>query len=53
LPSGDHDMTDLLIVIRNVVLAAILGWIGLEFAPEATDKDEKPGEQTYTLAVFN
>jgi hypothetical protein len=45
-------MTDLLIVIRNVVLAAILGWIGLEFAPDATDKDEKPSEQSYAMAIL-
>ena len=33
-------MTDLLIIIRNLVLATILGWLGLEFAPDSTDKDE-------------
>lgn len=44
-------MTDLLIMIRNVVLATILGWIGLEFAPN-TDKDEKPSDSSAIAAFF-
>lgn len=43
-------MTDLLILIRNLVLATILAWIGLEFAPEGPEKDEKPSEQVAVLA---
>jgi len=35
-------MTNLLILIRNIVLAAILAWFGMEFAPDRADRDEKP-----------
>jgi hypothetical protein len=35
-------MTNLLILIRNIVLATILAWLGIEFAPDSADKDEKP-----------
>lgn len=45
-------MTDLLIFIRNLVLAAILGWLGIEFAPDGGDKDEKPAEPASILAVL-
>ncbi|MEQ9505204.1 MAG: hypothetical protein RLO80_02960 [Hyphomonas sp.] len=45
-------MTDLLIFIRNLVLAAILGWLGIEFAPDKSDKDEKPAEPVAVLAVL-
>lgn len=39
-------MTDLLILIRNFVLAMILAWLGLEFAPANPDKnDDKPSER--------
>lgn len=39
-------MTELLILIRNVVLAMILAWLGLEFAPSNPDKnDDKPSER--------
>lgn len=43
-------MTDLLILIRNVVLAAILAWLGLEFAPSTPDRDDKPAEKSSVLA---
>ena len=44
--SGETAMTDLLILIRNVVLAMILAWLGLEFAPSNPDKnDDKPSER--------
>ena len=46
-------MTNLLIMIRNVVLATILAWIGLEFAPSTPDQDDKPAENSSILAVFN
>ncbi len=46
-------MTNLLIMIRNVVLATILAWIGLEFAPSTPYKDDKPAENSSILAVFN
>jgi hypothetical protein len=45
-------MTNLLIFIRNLVLAAILGWLGLEFAPDGSDKDEKPAEPAAVLAFL-
>ena len=43
-------MTDLLILIRNVVLATILAWLGMEFAPSTPDRDEKPAEKSSVLA---
>jgi hypothetical protein len=43
-------MTDLLILIRNVVLATILAWLGLEFAPSTPDRDDKPAEKSSVLA---
>ncbi len=43
-------MTDLLIFIRNLVLATILAWLGLEFAPKGPEKDDKPSEQVAVLA---
>ncbi|MFN3911362.1 hypothetical protein [Hyphomonas sp.] len=46
-------MTNLLIMIRNVVLATILAWIGLEFTPNTPEKDDKPAEKSSVLAVFN
>lgn len=37
-------MTNFLILIRNIVLAAILAWLGIEYAPSAPDSspDDKP-----------
>jgi|JI10StandDraft_1071094.scaffolds.fasta_scaffold832371_1 hypothetical protein len=49
---GDTAMTNLLILIRNLVLAMILAWIGLEFAPDSSDKDDKPAEDSVLTAVF-
>ena len=46
-------MTNLLILIRNVVLVTILAWIGLEFFPGSQDKDDKPAENSAVLAAFN
>ncbi|MBU3919301.1 MAG: hypothetical protein KJ833_01275 [Alphaproteobacteria bacterium] len=46
-------MTNLLIMIRNVVLATILAWIGLDFAPSAPEKEDKPSEKSAVLALFN
>lgn len=44
--SGELAMTNLLILIRNVVLGLILAWLGLEFAPSNPDNnDEKPSER--------
>lgn len=34
-------MTNLLVLIRNLVLATILAWLGIEFAPDSADKDEQ------------
>jgi len=34
-------MTNLLILMRNLVLATILAWLGMEFSPEKADKDDK------------
>lgn len=30
-------MTDFMVLIRNLVLAAILAWVGMEFAPKQAD----------------
>lgn len=45
-------MTDLLILIRNLVLATILAWLGLEFAPSTPDKDDGPSEKSAVLALL-
>lgn len=45
-------MTDLLIWIRNLVLAAILAWLGIEFAPGSPDRDEKPAEKSALFAAI-
>lgn len=34
-------MTDFLILIRNLVLATIIAWLGLEFAPSKPAEPEK------------
>ncbi len=34
-------MTDFLILIRNLVLAAIMAWFGLEFAPSKPAEPDK------------
>lgn len=46
-------MTDLLILFRNIVLAAILAWIGVEFAPSTPENapDSKP-ESSSALSAF-
>lgn len=37
-------MTELLLLVRNLLLGAILAWLGLEFSPAAPDRapDETP-----------
>jgi len=45
-------MTDLLIWIRNLVLAIVLGWLGIEFAPGSPDRDNKPAEKSAVLALL-
>lgn len=45
-------MTDLLIWVRNLVLAAILAWLGIEFAPDSPDRDDKPAEKPAVLALL-
>jgi hypothetical protein len=45
-------MTDMLIIIRNLVLATILAWLGLEFSPDSPDKqDDRPVEKVSILAI--
>jgi hypothetical protein len=48
--SGEMAMTNLLILVRNLVLGAILAWLGLEFAPDSDKKDEKPTERAEVAA---
>ncbi len=45
-------MTELLILIRNLVLATILAWLGIEFAPGVPDKDDKSGDKSVVLAIL-
>lgn len=45
-------MTDLLILIRNLVLATILAWLGIEFAPSTPERDDKPAEKSSVLAFL-
>jgi hypothetical protein len=45
-------MTDLLIFIRNLVLATILAWLGIEFATSTPDRDDKPAEKSAVLALL-
>lgn len=45
-------MTEFLILIRNVVLAAILAWLGIEYAPSSPDKspdDKSDGSVTVSF----
>jgi hypothetical protein len=44
-------MTEFLVLIRNVVLAMVLGWFGFEFAPDSTDKDENAGARAFISAL--
>ena len=39
-------MTTIIVLIRNLVLASILAWLGLEFAPDDQDDtaDNRPSE---------
>ena len=45
-------MTNLLILIRNIVLATILGWLGMEFAPDSADRDEKPAGSKVIVSLL-
>jgi hypothetical protein len=45
-------MTELLILIRNLVLATILAWLGIEFAPDSTDRDEKPAGSNVIVSLL-
>jgi hypothetical protein len=50
--SGNMIMTELLIFVRNLVLAAIFALIGLEFAPKApeqTPDDQRDSKVTLSL----
>ncbi len=37
---GMLKMTEFLVLVRNLVLAAIMAWFGLEFAPAEPDKSQ-------------
>jgi hypothetical protein len=42
-PAGlDENVTEFIILIRNILLAALLAWLGIEFAPK--QPDPKPDE---------
>lgn len=39
-------MTELLVMFRNLLIAMVLGWLGLSFAPDdGQDKDNQPEEK--------
>lgn len=45
-------MTDFMVLIRNIVLAAMLAWVGMEFAPNKAEPvpEEKHDASLTTLA---
>jgi len=46
-------MTDMLILFRNIVLAAILAWIGVEFAPSTPENErESKADSASVLSAF-
>ncbi|MFN7055448.1 hypothetical protein [Hyphomonas sp.] len=43
-------MTDFIILLRNIVLAALLAWLGMEFAPKQPDpKPDDNRESSLTV----
>ncbi len=44
-------MADLLLFIRNIILAAVLAWLGFEFSPER--KDTPPDKENESVAIFS
>jgi hypothetical protein len=49
---GMRPMTNLLVLIRNLVLATILGWLGMEFTPDNADRDDKPAGNGVIASIF-
>lgn len=45
-------MTDFMVFIRNLVLAAIMAWVGMEFAPKKADPiPEEKHEASLTVSA--
>jgi len=45
-------MLGFIVLVRNLVLAATLAWLGLEFAPEQDDTPEASRQDTVVTALF-
>jgi hypothetical protein len=45
-------MTRLLVLVRNLILAMALAWLGLEFAPKETGKPADEASES-RLALFS
>lgn len=45
-------MTDFMILLRNIVLAFMLAWVGMEFAPKKADPaPEEKHDASFTVSV--
>ena len=44
-------MIGFIVLIRNLVLAAVLAWLGLEFAPDQQDSVEAPDSGAVTSVI--
>tara|TARA_R100001198_G_scaffold25628_1_gene13349 strand:- start:61 stop:231 length:171 start_codon:yes stop_codon:yes gene_type:complete len=45
-------MLDFVVLVRNLVLAAALAWLGLEFAPEQDDNSEAARQDSVVTALL-
>ncbi|WP_339678735.1 hypothetical protein [uncultured Hyphomonas sp.] len=45
-------MLGFIVLVRNLVLAATLAWLGLEFAPEQDETPEASRQDTVVTALF-
>ena len=45
-------MFKVIVLIRNLILAAILAWPGLEFAPDNRDAPESAPQDSVIASVF-
>ncbi len=45
-------MLGFIVLVRNLVLAAALAWLGLEFAPDQDDQQEAARQDTVVTALL-
>ena len=45
-------MFDVIVLIRNLVLAAVLAWLGLEFAPDNREAPETAPQSSVVASIF-